>query len=196
MSVHRRDDDDDSGGFTLIELLVAITILGIIMGAIGAMIATAFRTSSTVSSQLNGSRGPKVVSRYWVPDVEEAAQVQVGAGGCGDGNPVVTFTSKAFASNIDTQDATADDGATRTITWAVKSFGTRDQLVRFLCAPGAPMDTTVIVADVDGVPTVDAATAPGRKTTIHVTVPDRAASAKQFSFDVSATEQVSPGSTP
>ncbi|MGZ6928685.1 MAG: PulJ/GspJ family protein, partial [Acidimicrobiia bacterium] len=81
-------------GFTLTELLVAITILGIIMGAIGAMITTAFRTSSTVSSELNGSRGPKSVSQYWVPDVERAETVELKSGGCGDtGSAIVTFVS-------------------------------------------------------------------------------------------------------
>jgi prepilin-type N-terminal cleavage/methylation domain-containing protein len=187
----------DERGFTLVELLVAITILGIIMGAIGAMIATAFRTSTTVSAQLNGSRGPKVVSRYWVPDVEEADRVEPGAGGCGSGNPVVTFTSTSFGSNIDTPDQPAAAGQTRTITWAEGRRGARDQLTRYTCLGGTLQDTTIVVAELQGVPSVDGPTSGSRKSTIHVSVPDTASTTRTpFTFDVSATGQVTPAAAP
>ncbi|MGZ6888056.1 MAG: PulJ/GspJ family protein [Acidimicrobiia bacterium] len=191
MRLRRRSDT----GFTLTELLVAITILGIIMGAIGAMITTAFRTSSTVSSELSGSRGPKVVSRYWVPDVEQAAVVQDG-GGCGSGSPVVTFTSLEFGTTVDAPDQPADAGSQRVITWAETAFGSRDQLVRYTCVGGSLTDTTVVVADLDGTPKVDVPVVPDRKAVIHVTVPDHSAQSKQYEFEVAATQQVTPEPAP
>jgi prepilin-type N-terminal cleavage/methylation domain-containing protein len=189
-----------SEGFTLVELLVALAILGIIMGAIGAMITTGFRTTETVSSELNGSRAPKVVSRYWTPDVEQAALVLPGAAGCGSGTPVVTFASTAFASNVGTPDRPADPGATRTVTWSMQRTGARDQLVRFVCAPGAPVDRTVVVSDLQspdprtpaGTVNVVTPVAPSREYAIEVAVPDRSRGSGQFTFSVVATDQVTP----
>ena len=80
---------------------MAITILGIIMVAIGAMITTSFRTSSIVSAELQGSRGPKVVSRYWVPDVEQAEDRRRTPAPCGAGtNAVATFVSHVVAVGV------------------------------------------------------------------------------------------------
>jgi prepilin-type N-terminal cleavage/methylation domain-containing protein len=176
------------GGFTLVEMLVAITILGIIMGAIGAMIITAFRTSTTVSDELSGSRGPKMVSRYWGPDVEQAREVVPGGGGCGTGTPVVTFRSTAFASNIATPNQGEDPGQPRDVVWATVTRGSRKQLVRFDCSSSGT--ATTVVADLDTAQLVP----PGgssRKWAIAVSVRDRSQGAKTFDFSVDATQAVS-----
>jgi prepilin-type N-terminal cleavage/methylation domain-containing protein len=175
-------------GFTLPELLVAITILGIIIVAIGAMITTAFRTSSTVSNQLQGSRGPKVVSRYWVPDVEQAEQGQRGIGGCGPGLPVVSFLSHDAPSAFDHPEDLGV-GQVRTVTWSVQALGAREQLVRTVCAPGAPPDRLVMVSDLKVPPTVDDDAPQWR---IDVTVPDhsRDDGQGQYAFSVTAAQQI------
>jgi prepilin-type N-terminal cleavage/methylation domain-containing protein len=179
-------------GFTLVELLVAITILGIIMGAIGAMIATAFRTTTTVNDELNASRGPKLVARYWPADVENAQQVQPGGGGCG-GAAVVTFKilSVADPGGTEPQSAGGSDPDT-TVSWAVVQNGSRSQLRRFVCGTS---DTSTVVPDLDGTPTVEqSGTDPGRWI-IKVSVPDRSQDSKQFEFEVGGTQQVTTTST-
>lgn len=178
-------------GFTLVELLVAITILGIIMGAIGAMIATAFRTTTTVSDELNASRGPKLVARYWPADVENAVAVQPGGGGCG-GTAVVTFQMASVPDPGTTEPTTAASDADTTVTYAVVADGGRQQLRRFVCGTS---DTSTVVPDLDGTPTVEqSATDPGRWT-IAATVPDRSQTSGQFQFEVSGTQQVTTTST-
>jgi prepilin-type N-terminal cleavage/methylation domain-containing protein len=181
----RRVEGASDDGFTLPELLVAITILGIIMVAIGAMITTSFRTSTTVSAELQGSRGPKVVSRYWVPDVEQAATVDAAAP-CGDGDAIVTFGSLLASSAFDAPaDATA--GIERRVTWS-EVTGPRDQLVRFVCDGTAAPDRVVVVSDLKARPTVDDASKP--RVTLEVTVPDRSRTTEEYKFSVTGMAQV------
>jgi prepilin-type N-terminal cleavage/methylation domain-containing protein len=181
---------DDERGFTLPELLVAITILGIIMVAIGAMITTAFRTTETVGDQLNASRGPKVVSRYWVPDVESAVDVGDAAALCGSGDTAIARLAWIREpSTIATVDADPAAGPTPAIavTWWQRN-GARTQLVRQECVDGAVDDTTVVVADLDAAALESA----GRVQTLRVTVPDESRGEKTFEFSVAARQQVSP----
>lgn len=186
-------------GFTLPELLVAITILGIIMVAIGAMITTSFRTSETVSAELQGSRGPKVVSRYWVPDVEQATMVASPGTGCAvEGTRVVTMVShdfpSAFDEGADPGDAAGQD---RAIAWSIVTNGRRRQLVRNVCDGTATPVRTVVVSDlkdVSGNPSVELSTAP--RYTITVTVPDKSRPNDEYAFTVTATSQITTTSTP
>jgi prepilin-type N-terminal cleavage/methylation domain-containing protein len=182
-------------GFTLPELLVAITILGIIIVAIGAMISTAFRTSTTVSAELQGSRGPKVVSRYWVPDVEQADTVSSGLDGCpGAGTPFVTMTSRVFPSAFDPgADPRDQAGQIRTITWREVRVGQRDQLVRWVCEPGAQPKSFIVVSDLTKPPGVTADS--DHRFTITVTVPDRSRTNDEYEFDVTGQSQITTTST-
>lgn len=184
---------DHESGFTLPELLVAITILGIIIVVIGAMITTAFRTTSIVSAELQGSRAPKVVSRYWTPDVEQASTVSLGGGDCGGtGASVVAFESPLVSSAY-TANASPDSTGTRTITWCEATAGTRDQLVRRVDEGGPTVQTTVIVSDLSSTPHIDDRHPPSY--TITVVVPDTSRSGRQYSFDVTAASQVTTTTT-
>ena len=189
----RRDD-----GFTLTELLVAITILGIIMVAIGAMIVTAFRTTSTVSDRLSASRGPKIVSRYWVPDAEGAVAVNPTGRVCGGGSQAVVTLGLAD-DPTPTGTAPADPGAgapTRTVTWWQLDPATptgRSQLVRKVCPAGSPTpdDTTVVVADLKGVPAFSETGTDGHQLVLSVTVPDKSEPGPdhEFVFSVAGYRQ-------
>ena len=140
----RRTDD----GFTLPELLVAITILGIIMIAIGSMITTSFRTSETVSAELQGS-GRRSWCRATGCRTSSRRMDFSADGGCGSGSVVATFTSPVFASAFD--DASYDSSATpptRLITWSVESNGGRSQLVRTVCGAAVRRLALVVVSDV------------------------------------------------
>jgi len=185
----RRPDD----GFTLPELLVAITILGIIMIAIGTMITTSFTTSRTVSEQLQGSRAPKMTSRYWIPDAEQATSFSTG-GGCGGGTPVATFTSPVYASAFD--DATksgSQPDSTRTITWSTVQNGRRNQLVRTVCDGSSPQTPTVIVSELatSGTSTTSATNPTAGRYVLSVVVPDRSGKSDgTYTFDIAGTSQV------
>ena len=182
-----RTSRPSDGGFTLPELLVAITILGIIIVAIGAMITTSFRTSTMVSAELQGSRGPKVVSRYWVPDVEQARRVNADPP-CGVGSTAVaTFGSDVAPSAFD-DPTLSDPTLTRRITWW-EIAGTREQLVRRVCDGSNPTPTSlVVVSDLKGVPAADVDDPP--RYTITVTVPDRSRTNDEYTFDVTGLSQV------
>lgn len=186
-------------GFTLVELLVAITILGIIMGAIGAMIVTAFRTSSTVSDELNASRGPKLVARYWPGDVENAQTVQLDGSGCGTGAAVVTFTMASVADPGTTEPTSADSTANTTITWAVVQDQGRSQLRRFVCVGGTNDSSTVVPELGSPAPSVEQSSSDPGHWTIRVSVPDTVSETsqtrKQFAFDVGGTQQVTTTTT-
>ena len=184
-------DDPDVSGFTLVELLVAITLLGIIMLAIGAMITTAFRTTTIVSDRLNASRAPKLVSTYWVPDVEGANKITRDAGGCGGagGTPLVTFEWNKYPSEVDT-DAPAPGSLPAAVTgkstWALVSFGARTQVVRSECTNATVTKTAIVVPDVGA----DSVQVEANGTTITVNVPDRNEPNKQFHFSVDGTQTV------
>lgn len=189
---HKPHVSDD--GFTLPELLVAITILGIIMVAIGAMITTSFRTSTTVSAELQGSRGPKVVSRYWVPDVEQANTVDL-APRCGTGDTrIVTLGSPVYVSAFDHPDQSATE-ATRSITWWVATNGQRVQLVRWVCDPDAAPKSNVVVSDLK--PATPPVVTPhdGQRLTISVTVPDRSRTNDEYTFEVTGQSQITTTTT-
>ena len=186
-------DDADARGFTLVELLVAITLLGIIMVVIGAMITTAFRTTAIVSDRLNASRAPKLVSTYWGPDVAGANTITRGAGGCGGGGgtPLVTFK----------WDKQPDPGASPPTTpvpisapvpgmstWTLVTRGTRTQVVRTECTNGTVTRTANVVPEVGA----DSVQVSSDGTSITVNVPDRNEPNKQFKFSVDGAKTVQP----
>lgn len=188
----------DHRGFTLPELLVAITILGIIMAAIGAMITTAFTTSAIVRARLDGSRAPKLVSFYWVPDVEGAEQVEIGGGAanCGAGErALVTFTWTKFPSVIAADAPTPEGGVPATATWWVRPRGTRTQVVRLECADNLEARSATVIPDVaeDDVEVTE----PGaRRYRIAVSVPDTSEPDKTFEFAVDGAQEVIPVPAP
>ena len=188
--IRRRTFAED--GFTLPELLVAITILGIIMVAIGAMITTAFRTTTIVRARLEGSRAPKLVSTYWVPDVEGAEQVEIGGGGCGSGDPLVTFTWQTHPSVAGADAANPpekDDGTSRQATWARVTNGTRHQVVRTECGGAGPPRTATVVPAVAN-DRVEISKLSEQEYRITVSVPDTNEPTKEFTFSVDGTAAI------
>lgn len=134
--------DARASGFTLVELLVAITIVGIIAGAISATFAVLARSSERTQALLEQSRGPKFSSAYWTPDVASSDTVDPAGVRCGTtGTEVVTFQW------TDDRQAQA-----QVATWSlVTTAGTTD-LVRSVCdanALAAPKRTTVVAPGVE-----------------------------------------------
>lgn len=181
----------DAHGFTLVELLVAITLLGIIMVAIGAMITTAFRTTTIVSARLEASRAPKLVSTYWVPDVEGANTITRGAGECGGagGAPLVTFKwdkQPDVGMSTPTTPVPIPAAVSGRSTWTLVTRGTRTQVVRTECTDTTVTKTATVVPDVGA----DSVQVAPDGTSITVNVPDRNEPNKQFNFTVDATQTV------
>ena len=189
--MNRARASDGERGFTLVELLVAITILGIIMVAIGAMITTAFRTTTIVSNRLNASRAPKLVATYWGPDVAGAGQVNLDAEGCGTGGtPLVTFGWTKFPSTVAADAPDPDFGKTpASATWAVVTRGVRTQVVRRACV-GTSIRAATVVPDV-AAGDVEVTQPQTGMYRITVAVPDRNNADKKFHFEVDG-EQVAP----
>ena len=182
-------DAPDARGFTLVELLVAITLLGIIMVAIGAMITTAFRTTTIVSARLEASRAPKLVSTYWVPDVEGANTIMRGTGGCGGagGIPLVTFAWEKqpdVGMTMPTNPVPIPAAVPGTSTWTLVTRGTRTQVVRTECTKATVTRTATVVPDVGD---ASVQVSPDG-TSITVNVPDRNEPNKQFRFSVDGTQ--------
>ena len=186
-------DDPDARGFTLVELLVAITLLGIIMVVIGAMITTAFRTTTIVSDRLNASRAPKLVSTYWGPDVAGATTIARSAGGCGGGGgaPLVTFhwdKQPEVGASPPTTPLPTTPSVPGTSTWTLITRGARTQVVRTECANATVTRTAIVVPDVGR----DSVLVSPDGSSITVNVPDRNEPNKQFNFSVVGRKTVQP----
>ena len=70
----RRKDCAD-GGFTLIELIIVVTILPLVVGALGAGLLAVFSLQSNVSSRLTGSEDNQTVQANYTRDVQGATSI-------------------------------------------------------------------------------------------------------------------------
>lgn len=104
----RRCRGQDSG-FTLIELLIVVTIMPMIVGALGAGLLAAFSLQSGVANRLSNTADAQVVSANFANDVESAAFVTTETPStpqCGSGNQLLGLewnydaTSKLFQTMV------------------------------------------------------------------------------------------------
>jgi prepilin-type N-terminal cleavage/methylation domain-containing protein len=122
----RRNDD----GVSLVELLVAISIMGVVMAALGAALFTGMRTTRDTTTSLGQSNAELLVSTWVTKDVQAADAVKTGVtSACGNQPAVIETTTRtdpvATASNV---------------TVAYRLVGAN--LVRQQCGP-APSTTTI-----------------------------------------------------
>jgi prepilin-type N-terminal cleavage/methylation domain-containing protein len=91
-------------GFTLIELAVAVSVLGLVMGAMVGVFVTLLKLSPTTGSTYSESHDAQLAASYWVTDVQGAESVTVGTRSCPTSRigttPLVSF-QWATAGGVD-----------------------------------------------------------------------------------------------
>jgi prepilin-type N-terminal cleavage/methylation domain-containing protein len=122
----------DEGGFTLTELLVAITILGIISGALAIAFVVTGRSSSDTTQRFKESHDAQIASAYLATDVQSAKQITSATCGAPGGlAPLVNFSY---------------DGGSSIASYLYGSDGAEQQLRRRFCdAGGGVLNDVVLV---------------------------------------------------
>ena len=79
------------GGFTLVELLIVVTIVPLIIGALGAGLVAVFSLQGSVSNRLGDSADAQVVTSTFIKDVQSAVSITTSptAAQCGAGTQLL-----------------------------------------------------------------------------------------------------------
>ena len=92
-SVKARDDN----GFTLIELLVSITVLGIVMGGLTAIMFGALTTDVSTKLRMDETRDQQYAAAYFSVDAQAATTIlSAVTAKCGTGTAVVEFQGSSY----------------------------------------------------------------------------------------------------
>ena len=93
-----RDDDlDDDEGFTLVEMLVTITVVGIIMVALVAVMFGSMKSNIDTKVRLDETRDQQFAASYFGPDASAATSVLRGVtAGCGPGTAAIEFRGTSY----------------------------------------------------------------------------------------------------
>lgn len=67
----------DERGFTLVELIVAVSILGVVMGAITAAIVVGLKTTDDTITRLSESHDTQISTAYFNGDAQSAESVEL-----------------------------------------------------------------------------------------------------------------------
>lgn len=92
MLTPRRDD-----GFTLIELLVTITVLGIVMVGLVAVMFGSMKADIDTKVRLDETRDQQFAASYFGPDASAASTFLSGVtAGCGSGTAMIEFRGISY----------------------------------------------------------------------------------------------------
>lgn len=143
----RRTRDDS--GFTLIELTITVSILGIIIVPLCAIVTTYLINSAKVGARLNESKDQELAAAYWQQDVAStgvrdssgnpANAINVSGSDCGSPGAAKIITLSWTTYALDGTTTTAN------VTYSTAASGT--QLVRTAC--GAASGTSTVSNHVD-----------------------------------------------
>jgi prepilin-type N-terminal cleavage/methylation domain-containing protein len=178
----------DDTGFTLIEVLIAVSILGVIVLALGAAFGVGVRGLDSTSNRLVSSNDAQFVSNYFPPDVQNASSGSTSGISCSDAG---TSNSKILL-----RWPVSDAGAARTIVYWVKDTGRGTyELVRSAWdkpdCNGTPVQSTVVARNVAGASDADVEADPvtdGFK--IRVRTKPAATDSNQYEFTVTGKMRV------
>lgn len=154
----------DERGFTLIETLVAVTVMGVIVGAITTALMLFFTTTQDTTDRLAESPEAQIASTYLTRD---AQSVQVTTSRCAQSSWPAGSTHLASFGRRDpmaSTDPTDDRAVIASYVVSTASGSTQKQLRRYECTddtvfdtPGAAFptslatasDATIVIAYVD-----------------------------------------------
>ena len=125
MKNHARDD-----GFTLVELLVCVTILTVIMPAIGMAILAGLKGSGQNGTRLAESHSAQQATALFSADVMSATSFQTGVTSCGPSALIaMAWNDPTFAGGVLDPSAGA-----KSVTYAVATTAAGEtQLKRYSC---------------------------------------------------------------
>src|SRR5678816_1857060 len=83
----------DARGFTLVELLITLTVLVVVMSAVGAMVYLSSRSKTATAQRIESAQGARVALDMMASDLRSA--------GYGVDNSIVGFTPQTPIAYID-----------------------------------------------------------------------------------------------
>lgn len=172
----------DERGFTLVEVLIAVTVLGIIVAALGAAFSVGLRTMDGTANRLAGSMDAQLLGFYLPDDVASATTITA--------SPAPIVCAGAASPILELGDATAF-----TVVYGVRAADGRHQLERYDCAGGAVRSTIVVARNLAGDAAAVATRIPSAGTatgaTVTITEATTGDEATPFVFSVSGTRRAS-----
>jgi prepilin-type N-terminal cleavage/methylation domain-containing protein len=145
--ISRKNSRSEENGFTLIELLIVVTILPLIVGALGAGLIAVFSLQSGVQSRLGDTGDSQVVETNFESDVQGAASLTTapnnGSAQCGTGTQLLGLawgpvTGQSYPYQY-------------VVSYVVVASGSQNNLVRQYCSSGystTPINSEVVSYDV------------------------------------------------
>jgi prepilin-type N-terminal cleavage/methylation domain-containing protein len=171
----------DERGFTLVELLIAVTVLGVIMTALGAGFSLALGTINGTSNRLASSQDAQLLGVYLLPDIEGASTIVASSTGAGISctgaqNPVLQLT----------------DSSTFNVVYGVRNNAGTYQLERYVCTGGSVQSTTVVGRNLASTTAVTPARLPasGTLTGASLTVTEKTTTADSTAYVYTVTGKV------
>lgn len=138
-SLTRRSPHRDEGGFTLVEVLLAVTIMGVVVGALSLALIVAMRSTGAATERLGDSQSAQLLTKWFAGDVQQADAVDgvdtgpgtaSGCAGADEGTNVVRFR-------------TTTAPGTSYVSYRVVQVPDEWRLVRRSCVAGQPGDAVV-----------------------------------------------------
>lgn len=126
----------DEHGFTLVELLIAVSVLGVIVLALGAAFSVGLRTMDTTTNRLAGSMDAQLLGVHLPDDVASATVITTAPAAIvctGVASPVLQLADGAF-----------------NVVYGVRAARGEHQLERHDCSGGAVRSTIVVARHLGG----------------------------------------------
>ena len=164
-------------GFTLVEVLIAVTVLGVIIAAIGAGFSVGLRTMDGTASRLAGSMDAQLVGVHLPDDVASATTI-------------VSAPGSIVCAGVAAPVLQLSDAASFDVVYGVRAANGGHQLERHDCAGGAVRSTVVVARNLGG---LSAAVATGIPAGVTLTVTEATipSNPTPFVFSVSGTRRAS-----
>jgi len=176
-------------GFTLIELMMATTLMGVLLGPLGAALVVSLRTTDETANRLAGSNDAQLVSIWLPPDIQSAGD-RSGSADPNDDDVVFAPTVNTECSgqtNVlrlhwqETLTTTSEFVAAYAVSQSTDGSW---RLVRYACTNGGAPTAHVVARNLAG-PSAVEITPDGPQLFMRVTEAPTAANPTSYVFTVS-----------